>query len=120
MAEKEQKGTNLAHLLAKSYTIEDKLKEDDRNSRRERYGGPTSTFTEKSNYVPNVQVKTSKQLWPYPRPVFPNLFWFPAPPLTYVDIRLHPRSPNRDKDQGIVLIGGTPCTCLRHPWELQL
>jgi hypothetical protein len=59
-AEKEQKGTNLAHLLAKSYTIEDKLKDDDRNSRRERYGGPTSTFTEKSGYVPNVQVKSSK------------------------------------------------------------
>jgi hypothetical protein len=56
MAEKEQKGTNLAHLLAKSYTIEDKLKDDDRNSRRERYGGPTSTFTEKTGYVPNVQV----------------------------------------------------------------
>ncbi len=28
--EKERKGTNLAHLQAKSYTIEDKLKDDDK------------------------------------------------------------------------------------------
>ena len=54
--EKEHKGTNLAHLMSKNYTIDDKQKDDDRNSRRERYGGPTQSFVEKSGYNPNVQV----------------------------------------------------------------
>ena len=63
---------------------------------------------------------------------FPNLFWFVAPLLSYVDnwwrVPLMARAPrwsNRYKDQGFVLIGGTPGTSSRrlsvpqqHPLEI--
>lgn len=53
------KGSNLKHLMAKNYTIDDKVGggADDRHSRgRDRYSGPSQPFQEKSGYVPNIKL----------------------------------------------------------------
>ena len=53
--------------------------------------------------------------------VLPNLFWFAAPLLTKLLLKITCGTPNgfiRYKDQGIVYIGGTLGTISRHPgWE---
>ena len=59
--DKKNTASNLNHLKSKNYTIDDKMKsgDDDRggSSRRERYGGPTQAFSEKSGYTPNVKLE---------------------------------------------------------------
>lgn len=59
--EKKATGSNLKHLMAKNYSIDDKMRMDDeRGGRRgDRYGGggPSQPFQEKANYVPNVQLE---------------------------------------------------------------
>ena len=56
-----QKGANLKHLLAKNYTIDDKIKDDhDRSSSsrgRDRYSGPSTSFSEKPGYTPTVKLE---------------------------------------------------------------
>ena len=56
--EKASKDSNLKHLEAKNYTIEDKAN-DDRHSRRgDRYAsGPITNFSEKNEYKPNVNLE---------------------------------------------------------------
>ncbi|KAK2723098.1 hypothetical protein QYM36_003332 [Artemia franciscana] len=44
-------------MQAKNYTIEDKNIEDDKYSRRERYGGPISEFKDKAGYKPDVKLE---------------------------------------------------------------
>ncbi|XP_040567590.1 U4/U6.U5 tri-snRNP-associated protein 1 [Lepeophtheirus salmonis] len=51
--------SNLKHLMSQNYFIEDKVRDDDRASRRQdRYGGgPTVAFQEKKDYAPNIKLE---------------------------------------------------------------
>ena len=55
--EKATKASNLKHLEAKNYTIEDKTTEERHSRRGDRYGGPVQNFQEKSDYKPNVKLE---------------------------------------------------------------
>ena len=58
--ERANKSSKLKHLEARNYTIEDKANDDRHGRRGERYGGSsgaTSSFSEKSDYKPNVKLE---------------------------------------------------------------
>ena len=55
--DKATKASNLKHLEAKHYTIEDKNNDDRGGRRGDRYGGPTQSFQEKAGYKPNVKLE---------------------------------------------------------------
>ena len=60
--EKQKKGQGLKNLQAQNYSIDDKVRdrEDDKGMRgrdRDRYGGPSMPFQEKSGYIPNVKLE---------------------------------------------------------------
>ena len=61
-SEDNTKGSNLKHLQAKNYTIDDKIRSSDDygSSRRHmggHHGGPTVPFAEKSDFKPNVNLE---------------------------------------------------------------
>eukprot|EP00096_Caligus_rogercresseyi_P006879 TRINITY_DN2385_c0_g1_i1.p1 TRINITY_DN2385_c0_g1~~TRINITY_DN2385_c0_g1_i1.p1 ORF type:complete len:865 (+),score=360.53 TRINITY_DN2385_c0_g1_i1:3-2597(+) len=57
---KKKSGSNLKHLMSQNYFIDDKVRDDDRSSRRhqDRYGsGPTVSFQEKKDYNPRINLE---------------------------------------------------------------